>query len=967
MADIRKTFNFRDGVQVDDEVLVVRGNRVGLGTTSPDQLLDVRGNANITGITSTVNFNVTGVGTFNQVKVGNNIILDATSGVMTATTFKGDGSSLSNIPTSQWTDVNVSAGVTSIYNDGSVGVGTTNPANPFQVGGDPNNGIGVGISTSGNIRASGIITATTFSGTLIGNVTGDVVGDVTGTASTATLANTATLAVNSQGLTGNPSISVTNVNASGVGTFPNLVTTDLNTVTLKGFNSLRAPFGATTTITVTVATKVSGQHRYHGSGSANGFVLDGVQAPYLTLTPGRTYRFDVSDGSNAGHPLRFFYDVDKTTPYTTGVTASGNAGVSGSYVELVISDTTPSVLHYQCQTHDKMGNSVQTGSNVLDTEHDSTVRGTLTATTFSGNLTGNVTGNTQGIHTGAVNLGDDVKATFGSNSDAEIFHDASAGINDLRIIDKVGHLKLETSSDKDVRIITGSTQKINLRAIPTQGVEIYFDGTKRFETSGIGVTVYNQLDTTNLKATGISTFVDIDLSGTADLTNVYTSGIGTFTRSFATNLNVSGISTFGTNIVANGNLDLAGNIDVDGMTELDDVNVSSAATIFAAQISRLNVSGVTTSTGGFVGNLTGNVTGTSGGLSGTPTIVVNGLTASTTKLGVTTAISLGIGTDTANANIQIHNAVSSSSIVIGKNSSVGTNNLQLRYGGGASAYSTSDSLDLINYGDGNLNSFITGTSNFNWLKGSANILMSLTDSGNLGIGKTDPTDRLHVQGNATITGVTTFTGNVTMTNLTVPILNIADVSANLIGNVNSAGISTFRLMHISGTGNGIGVGGTANGNFVNTGSTPLNTTFVGSGVTNTTGRTFSRAGSVGIATDRFTNLGGGSVPSLEVRGATMIHGGFFKVGGKSSPVTAQNARSLVDFSDVVNTHDATNTLAPVGYMIVPRGTTAQRNALRDGISSSATLMTGSMFYDTDLNKLCVYDNGGWKGVTLGAL
>ena len=151
-------------------------------------------------------------------------------------------------------------------------------------------------------------------------------------------------------------------------------------------------------------------------------------------------------------------------------------------------------------------------------------------------------------------------------------------------------------------------------------------------------------------------------------------------------------------------------------------------------------------------------------------------------------------------------------------------------------------------------------------------------------------------------------------------------------------------MHINGVGNGIGVGGTANGNFVNTGDTPLNTTFVGSGVTNTTGRTFSRAGSVGIATDRFTNLGGGSVPSLEVRGATMIHGGFFKVGGKSSPVTSQNARSLVDFSDTINSHDATNSLAAVAYMIVPRGTTAQRNALRDGVSSSATLMTGSMFY-----------------------
>ena len=934
MADIRKTFNFRDGVQVDDEVLVVRGNRVGLGTTSPDQLLDVRGNANITGVTSTVNFNVTGVGTFNQVKVGNNIILDATSGVMTATTFKGDGSTLSNIPTSQWVDVNLGAGVTSIYNDGSVGVGTTNPANPFQVGGDPNNGIGVGISTSGNIRASGIITATTFSGAFSGNLTGNVVGDVTGTATTATLANTATLAVNSQGLTGNPNISVTNVNASGVGTFPTLVTTDLNTVTLKGYNSLRAPHGTTTTIVVTVATKVSGQHRYHGSGSANGFVLDGVQAPYLTLTPGRTYRFDVSDGTNAGHPLRFFYDVDKTTSYTTGVTASGNAGVSGSYVDLVVSDTTPSVLHYQCQTHDKMGNSVQTGSNILDTEHNSTVRGTLTATTFIGNLTGNISSDT--VVSGVSTFNDRVDI----NGQTELQNTIvtgfvtffpTGGTKFFTTIDAKGDLDVDGHTDLDNVSISGVT------------------------------TFAGNIDATNINATGVGTFTDIDISGTADLPNVFTSGIGTFTRSFATNLNVSGVSTFGNNIVAQGNL------DVDGLTTLDDVNVSSAATISRAVVSALNVSGVTTSTGGFVGNLTGNATGTSGGLTGTPNIVVNNLkTSGITTVGVLTATSIGIGTDSANANLQIHNASASSSIVIGNNSAVGDNNLQLRYGGGASSYSTSDSVDLINYGDGNLNSFITGASNFNWLKGNANILMSLTDSGNLGIGKTDPTDRLHVQGNATITGVTTFTGNVTMSNLTVPIINIADVSANLVGNVNSAGISTFRLMHIDGVGEGIGVGGTASGNFINAGNTPLNTTFVGSATTNPN-RIFSREGAVGVGTDRFTHLGGGSVPSLEVRGATMIHGGFFKVGGKSSPVTSQNARSLVDFSDTINSHDATNSLAPVAYMIVPRGTTAQRNALRDGVSSSATLMTGSMFYDTDLNKLCVYDNGGWKGVTLGAL
>ena len=659
MADIRKTFNFRDGVQVDDEVLVVRGNRVGLGTTSPDQLLDVRGNANITGVTSTVNFNVTGVGTFNQIKLGSGIIL-GNAGVITATTFSGDGASLTNIPTSQWTDV----GAASIYNDGSVGVGTTNPANPFQVGGDPNNGIGVGFSTSGNIKASGIITATTFSGAFSGNLTGNVVGDVTGTASTATLANTSTLAVNAQGLTGNPSISVTNVNASGVGTFPNLVTTDLSTVTLKGYNSLRAPHGTTTTIVVTVAAKTAA-HRYNGSGSSNGFKLDGVEAPYLTLTPGRTYRFDVSDGTNAGHPLRFYYDVDKTTQYTTGVTASGNAGVSGSYVDLVVSDTTPSVLHYQCSSHSKMGNSVQTGSNILDTEHNSEVRGTLTATSLVGALTGNVTGNVTGNLTGTAVT----STTFFGNV-------TGTGIT------------ATTFTGSLVGGVTGNVTGL---------------------INSVGVSTITRLSTTNITATGVSTFTDIDISGTADLPNVYTSGIGTFTRSFATNLNVSGVSTFGNNIVAQGNL------DVDGLTTLDDVNVSAAATIAKAVISALNVSGVTTSAGGFIGNVTGNITGTSGGLTGTPNIVVNGIKATgVTTVGVLTATSIGIGTDSANANLQIHNASGASSIVVGKNSAVADNNLQLRYGGGASSYSDAEALDLINYGDGNFNHILTGTSSFNW-------------------------------------------------------------------------------------------------------------------------------------------------------------------------------------------------------------------------------------------------------------
>ena len=123
----------------------------------------------------------------------------------------------------------------------------------------------------------------------------------------------------------------------------------------------------TKTYTVTVATKAS-THRYYNNGSTLGYVIDGVPAPYITLTPGNTYRFDTSDGTNHNHPLHFFYNSDKSTPtglssnkYTTGVTDnySTNApGASGSYIEIVADENTPTVLHYMCDNHPLMGNAV---------------------------------------------------------------------------------------------------------------------------------------------------------------------------------------------------------------------------------------------------------------------------------------------------------------------------------------------------------------------------------------------------------------------------------------------------------------------------------------------------------------------------------------------------------------------------------------------------------------------------------
>ena len=135
---------------------------------------------------------------------------------------------------------------------------------------------------------------------------------------------------------------------------------------IRGYSTLQATYtGSTKVLTVTVASKTA-NHRYNGSGSSNGYKINGYEAPFITLTAGRTYRFDQADASNSGHPLRFYLEADKTTAYTTGVTTNGTAGQAGAYTQIVVSDTTPLILHYQCSAHAYMGNSVSTNSNVVN-------------------------------------------------------------------------------------------------------------------------------------------------------------------------------------------------------------------------------------------------------------------------------------------------------------------------------------------------------------------------------------------------------------------------------------------------------------------------------------------------------------------------------------------------------------------------------------------------------------------------
>ena len=156
---------------------------------------------------------------------------------------------------------------------------------------------------------------------------------------------------------------------------------------------------STITVLVTVATKDT-SHPYYGTGSSSGYKINGTFSPFLKFIPLNTYKFDQSDSTNSGHPLRFYYDAAKTTEYTGGVTTSGTPGASGAYTQIVPTESTPDVLYYQCSSHAHMGFGVFfTTRNLTGFTTDNLTQGStnkyVTDETVQDIVGGMVTGNTE--------------------------------------------------------------------------------------------------------------------------------------------------------------------------------------------------------------------------------------------------------------------------------------------------------------------------------------------------------------------------------------------------------------------------------------------------------------------------------------------------------------------------------------------------------------------------------------------
>lgn len=249
MANYRKSFNLRNGVQVDDDNFIVNANGlVGIGTSIPTEFLDVRGNTNIVGLLTATSV-YTGVATVASLTVTQDA---SVSGVVSATSFSGNASGLTGIYAIAVDGWRVTSG--SISTTTNVGIGTTNPQDVFQIG------TGAVFNSTGSAIYSGIITSSGFVGNLSGNVTGNVNSNGISTFATLLVQNgvsvtgVATATTFSGNLTGNVTGNLTgNVNgdATGLSGTPNInvgVITASRIVT-DTIDVISSPTGVTTVST----------------------------------------------------------------------------------------------------------------------------------------------------------------------------------------------------------------------------------------------------------------------------------------------------------------------------------------------------------------------------------------------------------------------------------------------------------------------------------------------------------------------------------------------------------------------------------------------------------------------------------------------------------------------------------------------------------------------------------------------
>ena len=513
---------------------------------------------------------------------------------------------------------------------------------------------------------------------------------------------------------------------------------------------------------------------------------------------------------------------------------------------------------------------------------------------------------------GDVLLPNNKKLKFGDENNLQIYYDGGtsfiedAATGNLHLKTNGSEIKIEGASTSLARFYNGGS------------VELHHNGSKKFETTGTGVTV-----------TG-----DLGVNQQAILNNLYVSGISTFNQ----NLNLNKVSVGATVGFAKS------------------IFMATNASIFLGDSENLKI--FNSGTDSFVVNKIGNLD-----IRSDNNITLYDKDGNKKSAEFDTDGSVNLFHDNVSKFQTITTGTKSFGEVQVARLNGGTNNLStlygsLRYGNENSStfpYSTRKSLDLLNYDRGEINFYLNASNTgltpkpfYQWHYGLNNRIMTLTGDGNLGIGITLPVHPLHVSGIATvsshlyvgdsITGIGSITGSSFYGGLT------GNVTGDLTGNVNvTSGISTFFNIKVNEKDTqfaGIGIG-------KNCAVSNIIDAVGGDGLYSS--RLFvTTDGNIGIMTDVIDDTI--NINALQAK-ATLGSVGV----GTTNPLSA------IDFRDAGKDQPSTidgNPNPAFGrmYMYPPKITETQRNNLV-GVTNGAIIFNTTA--DNNNGKLQVRAGGNW--------
>lgn len=602
MANYNKSFNFRNGVQVDNDNFIVNANGlVGIGTTIPkDYLLNVYGDVRITGLVTASNINVDnlniGLATVTTINAG---ITSITSGIITASsgivTYYGDGSKLSNLPTSQWVDVDPGLGFTSIYAAGNVGIATTSPEFTFQIGANPLVvSSGLGINSTGDVYTAGVVTALSFSGSGVDLSSLNASNIASGTLSTSFFPSSIELSgiITASSFVGSGA-GLTAINADNI-TSGTLSTSRLPSNIIVSGIVTATTFVGNLTGTATTATTLAPTGTVSVTSVNSGFTSTGIAtvtgALYVAGFPAK-----VGVGTTAQPEADI--EVNKTGISSIRVISTNNVATIGvgRSAEVRTGNTNTFYLYSTRESLDIINSNGGNVNSYLDYGTAGVGTGAfhwiygqdpsnpIMSLTYDGKLGVGITDPTSDLYvvgssyiTGITTIDSNLTVT----NNLTVSNNATVS-NDLTVN---GDISFSGSLTGNLGITTVSRLGIATDTLVGNSYELFVGGDPVF---GPGVAVTS----TGIRASGLIQASNLSATN-ASITNINSSGIVT-AGSFVGSL--TGSATTSTNVV--GGIATVNTLNVAGQSTLG----ITTTTVFNAQ--DIGVSGVTTSIGGFTSGI----------------------------------------------------------------------------------------------------------------------------------------------------------------------------------------------------------------------------------------------------------------------------------------------------------------------------------------------------------------------------